>query len=334
MKKKLPLVVYFSFLINYLELVYKALVLNNVFSINSLTIILFSISFIMINTILCSLFSEKVNRGISIILSLFLTFIFVSQYVYYLFYDSIFSVYSVKEGTEQVFGEFFNAIVKMVSDNVLSIILLLMPFILFLIFGKKIFSFNKGKKSLVIESISLVVFIIVSLITVMFNDNGMYSLKNVYTKTHAPMITINKVGLLSMECLDLERYLFGFEEKLYNVKSSEVKPSESNKGDDIEEVKYNVLDIDFDKLISEEKDDMVKSMHEYFESVLPTKQNEYTGIFKGKNLIYITAEGFDKIAVNKELTPTLYKLVNNGFVFENYYQPLFAVSTSDGEYMV
>lgn len=329
MKKKLPLVIYFSFLIIYLELVYKVFVLNNVFSINSLTIILFSIPFIMINTILCSLFNEKVNRGISIILSLFLTFIFVSQYVYYLFYDSIFSVYSVKEGTGQVFGEFFNAIVKMVSDNVLSIILLLMPFILFLIFGKKIFSFNKGKKSLVIESISLLIFIIVSLITVIFNDKGMYSLKNVYTKTHAPMITINKVGLLSMECLDLERYLFGFEEKLYNV-----KPSESNKGDDIEEVKYNVLDIDFDKLISEEKDDMVKSMHEYFKSVMPTKQNEYTGIFKGKNLIYITAEGFDKIAVDKELTPTLYKLVNNGFVFENYYQPLFSVSTSDGEYMV
>ena len=329
MKKKLPLVIYFSFLIIYLELVYKVFVLNNVFSINSLTIILFSIPFIMINTILCSLFSNKVNRGISIILSLFLTFIFISQYVYYLFYDSIFSVYSVKEGTGQVFGEFFNAIVKMVSDNVLSIIILLMPFILFLIFGKKIFSFNKGKKSLAIESISLLVFIIVSIITVIFNDKGMYSLKNVYTKTHAPMITINKVGLLSMECLDLERYLFGFEEKLYNV-----KPSESNKNDDIEEVKYNVLDIDFDKLISEEKDDMVKSMHEYFKSVMPTKQNEYTGIFKGKNLIFITAEGFDKIAVNKELTPTLYKLVNNGFVFENYYQPLFSVSTSDGEYMV
>ena len=103
MKKKLPLVIYFSFLIIYLELVYKVFVLNNVFSINSLTVILFSIPFIMINTILCSLFSEKVNRGIAIILSLFLTFIFISQYVYYLFYDSIFSVYSVKEGTGQVF---------------------------------------------------------------------------------------------------------------------------------------------------------------------------------------------------------------------------------------
>ena len=40
MKKKLPLVIYFSFLIIYLELVYKALVLNNVFSINSLVFLL------------------------------------------------------------------------------------------------------------------------------------------------------------------------------------------------------------------------------------------------------------------------------------------------------
>lgn len=71
MKKKLPLVIYFGFLIIYLELVYKAFVMKNVLSVNSLTIILFSIPFIMINTILCSLFSNKVNRGISIILSLF-----------------------------------------------------------------------------------------------------------------------------------------------------------------------------------------------------------------------------------------------------------------------
>ena len=40
----------------------------------------------------------------------------------------------------------------------------------------------------------------------------------------------------------------------------------------------------------------------------------------------------DPILWNAE-HPTLYKLVNNGFVFENYYQPLFTVSTSDGEYM-
>ena len=33
-----------------------------------------------------------------------------------------------------------------------------------------------------------------------------------------------------------------------------------------------------------------------------------------------------------ELIPTLYKMANEGFVFENYYQPSWVVSTSDGEY--
>lgn len=74
-------------------------------------------------------------------------------------------------------------------------------------------------------------------------------------------------------------------------------------------------------------------MHQYFKGVTPTEQNEYTGIFKGKNLIYITAEGLDTIAIDKDITPTLYKMVNSGFIFKNYYQPLYTVSTSDGEYM-
>lgn len=161
----------------------------------------------------------------------------------------------------------------------------------------------------------------------------MYSLERLYKETHAPMITINKVGLLSMEVLDLDRFIFGFEEKLYNINKPTDNKEETKKPEETEEIKYNVLDIDFDKLINEEENSMVKSMHEYFKNVTPTKQNEYTGIFKGKNLIYITAEGFDKIAIDESLTPTLYKLANNGFVFENYYQPLFTVSTSDGEYM-
>ncbi|MGM9975096.1 MAG: LTA synthase family protein, partial [Clostridiaceae bacterium] len=33
-----------------------------------------------------------------------------------------------------------------------------------------------------------------------------------------------------------------------------------------------------------------------------------------------------------DVTPTLYKLVNGGFVFNNFYNPIWEVSTSDGEY--
>lgn len=333
MKRKLPLLIFYSFLIIYLELVYKSAVLNNVFSINTLTVIVFSIPFILINTLISSLFKEKINRIISVVLSIFITLIYISQYIYFEFYDSIFSIYSIKEGTGQVFGEFFSAILKMVLDNIWVTLLFLLPFLLFIIFGKKIFNFERNKKASLITSGLSIVSIAICILFVQFYGSGMYSLKRLYKETHAPMITINKVGLLSMEVLDLDRFIFGFEEKLYNINKQTDNKEETKKPEETEEIKYNVLDIDFDKLINEEENSMVKSMHEYFKNVTPTKQNEYTGIFKGKNLIYITAEGFDKIAIDESLTPTLYKLANNGFVFENYYQPLFTVSTSDGEYM-
>lgn len=333
MKRKLPLLLFYSFLIIYLELVYKSAVLNNVFSINTLTVIIFSIPFILINTLISCLFKEKINRIISVVLSIFITLIYISQYIYFEFYDSIFSIYSVKEGTGQVFGEFFSAILKMVLDNIWVTLLFLIPFLLFIIFGKKIFNFERNKKASLITSGLSIVSIAICILFVQFYDSGMYSLKRLYKETHAPMITINKVGLLSMEVLDLDRFVFGFEEKLYNINKPTDNKEETKKPEENDEIKYNVLDIDFDKLISTEENSMVKSMHEYFKNVTPTKQNEYTGIFKGKNLIYITAEGFDKIAIDESLTPTLYKLANNGFVFENYYQPLFTVSTSDGEYM-
>ena len=333
MKRKLPLLLFYSFLIIYLELVYKSAVLNNVFSINTLTVIIFSIPFILINTLISCLFKEKINRIISVVLSIFITLIYISQYIYFEFYDSIFSIYSIKEGTGQVFGEFFSAILKMVLDNIWVTLLFLIPFLLFIIFGKKIFNFERNKKTSLITSGLSIISIAICILFVQFYDSGMYSLKRLYKETHAPMITINKVGLLSMEVLDLDRFVFGFEEKLYNINKPTDNKEETKKPEETEEIKYNVLDIDFDKLINEEENSTVKSMHEYFKNVTPTKQNKYTGIFKGKNLIYITAEGFDKIAIDESLTPTLYKLVNNGFVFENYYQPLFTVSTSDGEYM-
>lgn len=72
---------------------------------------------------------------------------------------------------------------------------------------------------------------------------------------------------------------------------------------------------------------------DYIEAEEPALENEYTGLFEEYNLIFLTAEGFSPYAVREDLTPTLYRLVNSGFVFENYYVPLWQTSTSDGEYI-
>lgn len=94
-----------------------------------------------------------------------------------------------------------------------------------------------------------------------------------------------------------------------------------------------VLPIDFQKLADEETDEQIKKLHQYVQNRVPTYTNEYTGMFEGYNLIYLTAEGFAPYCIDEKLTPTLYKLTNSGFRFENFYVPLWCTSTSDGEFM-
>ena len=94
---------------------------------------------------------------------------------------------------------------------------------------------------------------------------------------------------------------------------------------------YNAC-VDFASLIENENNGKVKKMHEYFGSLEPSMQNEYTGLFEGKNLIYITAEAFCPYAIDENFTPTLYKLSHEGFVFNNYYQPSWSLSTTGGEF--
>src|SRR5690606_372494 len=63
------------------------------------------------------------------------------------------------------------------------------------------------------------------------------------------------------------------------------------------------------------------------------KKNDYTGKYKGYNLILITAESFSPFAIDENVTPTLYKMANEGYQFTNFYTPVWGVSTSDGEYV-
>lgn len=91
-------------------------------------------------------------------------------------------------------------------------------------------------------------------------------------------------------------------------------------------------DIDFAALAESERDENLAKLHRYIASLTPTMTNEYTGLFKGKNLIFITAEAFSKEVIDPELTPTLYRMMTQGIYFKEYYQPAWGGSTSTGEY--
>ncbi len=127
-----------------------------------------------------------------------------------------------------------------------------------------------------------------------------------------------------------------------NGSSSEEPPQDGTENENTEDMpeeaeKTEILphsyDIDYEVLHQLADNKHQEWMADYIESQVPVNTNEYTGMFEGYNLIFLTAEGFCTYAIDEELTPTLYKLSHSGFVCENYYVPLWQTSTSDGEYI-
>ena len=330
MKNKFKIILWWSFWIIYLEVIYKYFIMKDLLTTNTFSVILFSIPWIILLTIITTIFNERFNKILTVVLSYFITLITLAQIVYYNFYNSMFSFLSLTTGTGQVM-QFYEMIASVIARIWYIFIIILIPFILFLIFKNKLFDFKKNNLKFLISYLSIFVLSFLGIVLVVNKNNeGFYSLKRLIFKTHAPMLTIDKTGLITMEMIDIERYIFGFNEEIYNEQTNV-----NNEEEKLPEVKieYNTTDIDFDKLISEETNDKIKNMHVYFKNADASNKNEYTGMFKNKNLIFITAEAFDTIAIDEKLTPTLYKIANNSFIFTNYYQPLYPVSTSDGEYM-
>lgn len=330
MKSKFKIILWWSFLIIYLEIIYKFFIMKDLLTTNTFSVVLFSIPWIIIFTIITSIFNEKVNKILTIVFSFLIILITLAQIVYYNFYNSMFSFLSLTTGTGQVM-QFYVMIASVIARIWYIFAIILIPYILFLIFKNKLFDFKKNNLKFLISYLLIFILSFLGIVLVINKNNeGFYSLKRLIFKTHAPMLTIDKTGLFTMEMIDIERYIFGFNEEIYseqiNVNNEEEKVPEVK-------IEYNTTDIDFDKLINDETDDKIKSMHVYFKNTFPSNKNEYTGMFKDKNLIFITAEAFDTIAIDEKLTPTLYKIANNSFIFKNYYQPLYPVSTSDGEYM-
>lgn len=89
--------------------------------------------------------------------------------------------------------------------------------------------------------------------------------------------------------------------------------------------------LDFATLAQNETDGTLKTLYSYVAAQTPALENEYTGMFAGKNLIFITAEAFNYAIIDPELTPTLYRLTTEGIEFTNYYEPLWSGCTSGGE---
>lgn len=86
------------------------------------------------------------------------------------------------------------------------------------------------------------------------------------------------------------------------------------------------------------KDKAYKEINEYYEEETNEKKtNEYTNIFKGKNVIAVHAESMQNVLIDlkiggKAITPNLNKFTKEGLYFDNFYSQVSFGTSSDTEF--
>ncbi|MBP3635671.1 MAG: sulfatase-like hydrolase/transferase [Bacilli bacterium] len=98
---------------------------------------------------------------------------------------------------------------------------------------------------------------------------------------------------------------------------------------------FKSLDAKFNTLFG--YDNAAKNFREFYAEKKENKDNEYTNMFKDKNVIVIHAESIQNVALDAtfngmEVTPNLNRLKNEGLYFSNYYAQASSGTSSDTEF--
>lgn len=305
-------------LLTFLELIFSLLMFDD-YSIETLVNILIYVLFLsLIITLITSMFSSKINRLINCIIYMFICLIFAFQFVMKNSMGTFMSLdmFSLTDQAVDFLGEAFNII----FSNLYSIIISFLPVCFLIIFRKRInFYFDKKDKLYLFSYIVIIPIVALGYgLYINSSKNDLISFYNLYNDIDNNSLNVQKLGVIPAFELDLYRTIFGFEDKVDYVNNNNTLNNDTLSYD------RNILNLEIDN-------DANNNIKFYIENNYGTKKNEYTGMFKDMNLIFVVAESFSTIGIRKDLTPTLYKLTNNGFVFNNYYVPYY-LSTIGGEF--
>ena len=271
-------------------------------------------------------FLRKGRFGAEIFLTAVLTLLYGSQIVYHFIFGTLYSVAMVSQGGEAM-TNFWRELLAAMGDHFPWLIALLVPLALriFLRKGLKGELRAKGRIALLVLAVALFALTRADIRqtgTEMFSDEDYYRSGEIATNQN-----VQRFGLLTTIRLELTRHAKTEEQDYYIPEETQGE----NPAQEPAEVRYNVMDIDFDALNALTEDKKLLAINDYCSKVTGTNQNEYTGMLKDYNLIVMCAESFSPAAIDKDLTPNLYELTQQGIIFNNYYNT-FPNTTTDGEY--
>jgi phosphoglycerol transferase MdoB-like AlkP superfamily enzyme len=160
----------------------------------------------------------------------------------------------------------------------------------------------------------------------MQNDLQLTSNKDLIVNPSVPSTAIHEFGTTMFALGDIRVTLFPMDEQLsytYNKKKSDSVV--------VSDYTRVIDDASWENVIANEKNNTYNTLNNYFISQNITDKNEYTGMFKDKNVIVIMMESISDIFINPELFPNFYKLYSEGWHWENNYSPRNSCATGNNE---
>ena len=281
---------------------------------------------------------DRMGRYVELILIILISLVYLGEC---LFKVTLQQFYPILSGLDTAAGnrltDYKDAAIQACVENLPGIVILFVFPVgiavvwLFLRRNRMDYSIKRKKKVAAVCLASAVFFHLVMIgIIQLYPWEGDFTPKSLYKTDLYTDEQVEQLGLLNMLRLDVIHTVFGVPDSGV----PQVRENAEEVSNEPEETVYddNVLDIDFASMQASAATEDAAWLSQYFESVTPTSQNEYTGMFEGYNVIFLTAEGFSGYVIDPELTPTLYKLSHEGFVFSNFYSTLHFTSTSGGEF--
>ena len=332
-------IILFPLVIFYWESIFSIATIGDGLGIDTLCRLLFSFMYGGAVYLLATLFRKpKAIHITASVLLLLLAVPYLVEYFVYRQFKVFYDVNTILLGAEDAVGGFSDVIFSLIFswDGLTKILLFFLPVILYAILGRKLFPAPRaGALSRCIAAAMLLLCYGAGLL-VIGNDPV---LQPAYSTQYNYQSAVQHFGLFSGIRLDIQ-YLStddpmgGFElETTPPVTTAPVPETtvpEATDSTDVteppKEYGYNEMELDLS-----ETEGRIGELNAYVSSLTSSRQNEYTGLFEGKNLIFISAEAFTAEVIDPELTPTLYRLATKGIQFTDFYQPDSA-GTTGGEY--
>ena len=284
-------------------------------------ILLFSAAGGFLLSALVDILPRRAAHIVTYALCVFWTVLTCIEYCCKSYFKSYWGLSFITQMTGNVVGNFFSTMVEIILGRIVFILLSFVPLVLLIILRRRLLP---GKTlSVRCRVMALAVFAVCQAVGSALCYTG--EDRADYTYNYVTDYAVPRFGLAATIRLEAQYAIFGLPDAPV-IQVDEPVPDEPVVYD------YNKMELDFTATSDLVGGSTLENMHNYFSSKTASQQNEYTGMFKGKNLIQITAEAFSPYVISKELTPTLYKLTHEGFVFTNYYQPGWGQSTTGGEF--